>query len=296
MEVTDGKDIKSETFTFTTVFEAPIVSNPIPSDGAEYIPLSLSHLNFTLVDYQNDLMDYTVETQPDIGSGSSYGVGDGTYSIEVGNLDYYTTYIWYINVTDGTYWMNKTFTFTTMPEGMIVLYPTDDSHIRHGSPDTNYGECELIYIRNDYGGGGSSGWGYNDLIKFDTTTIPENSTIQYAYLKLYYYKNKDNNPSGREIQLYKATSNWDEETVTWNTQPPYAAQPTTVSYVPSSIGTWMTWDVTSDILDFYQGFEENYGWKITDENYWGQVNIPITYYRSKEYGEYTPFLEIGINE
>jgi len=30
----------------------------------------------------------------------------------------------------------------------------------------------------------------------------------------------------------------------------------------------------------------NYGWKITDENRWGSANIPITYFYSKENGNY----------
>ena len=47
---------------------------------------------------------------------------------------------------------------------------------------------------------------------------------------------------------------------------------------------------------FFDGTKINYGWKITDENYWGQPNIPQTWWRSKEYGDYTPYIEIGTDE
>jgi len=58
----------------------------------------------------------------------------------------------------------------------------------------------------------------------------------------------------------------------------------------------MIWDVTEDVVDFIKGIKENYGWKITDEKYWGGSNIPYIFFRSKEYGDYIPYLEIGIAE
>ena len=54
----------------------------------------------------------------------------------------------------------------------------------------------------------------------------------------------------------------------------------------------MIWDVSSDVQDFVDETETNYGWKITDENYWGSVNIPVTSFHSKEYGSFIPYLEI----
>ena len=108
-------------------------------------------------------MDYTVETNPDIGSDSGAGVGNGVYTVAVSNLDYFTAYTWYVNVTDGTYWKHKKFTFRTLPEGVIIINPSDDTKLAHGSPNKNYGENEKIWIRNDYGGGGSSGWGWDGL-------------------------------------------------------------------------------------------------------------------------------------
>jgi len=47
--------------------QEPFVFNPSPSQGDMNVPVSTSKLNFTLNDYQNDLMNYTVETIPNIG-------------------------------------------------------------------------------------------------------------------------------------------------------------------------------------------------------------------------------------
>ncbi len=113
VEVNDGNNWVDTSFTFTTEAVAPIVSDPSPPDGARNVPMPFTQLSFHLRDPQGDLMDYTVETSPDIGSGSGTGVGDGTYNVDVSGLDYSTEYIWHVDVTDGTHWTKKIFSFTT---------------------------------------------------------------------------------------------------------------------------------------------------------------------------------------
>ena len=45
---------------------APCISDISPADGAIDIPLSLPNLSFYLTDFENDSMNYTVTTYPDI--------------------------------------------------------------------------------------------------------------------------------------------------------------------------------------------------------------------------------------
>ncbi len=123
-QVSDGENLVDSTFTFTTEPVAPIVYDPTPEDGARYVSVDLSQLSFKLKDYQGDLMDYTVETVPNIGSGSGTGVGDGTYSVDISGLDYSTEYTWYVNATDGTYWKHKVFDFQA--EHKMVFDPFDE--------------------------------------------------------------------------------------------------------------------------------------------------------------------------
>jgi len=117
IQVTDGKDTAEETLTFTTEAIAPIISNPSPVDTQQAVPPTLTDLQFTLTDFQGDLLDYTVETAPDIGSGSGSHVHNGSYTVPVADLTIATAYKWYVNVTDGAHWTRKIFTFeTTYPE------------------------------------------------------------------------------------------------------------------------------------------------------------------------------------
>jgi hypothetical protein len=122
--VNDEQSTVENTFSFKTEFVSPVVSDPLPEDGDTWIPIDISELSFKLKDFQGDLMDYTVETSPNIGSSSGYDVGDGTYTCDVNGLNYQTEYTWYVNVTDGTYWTREIFNFFT--ELKLVFNPYDE--------------------------------------------------------------------------------------------------------------------------------------------------------------------------
>ncbi len=169
---------------------------------------------------------------------------------------------------------------------------TDDTVIDHGSsPNSPHGNGQYIVIRNANGGGGSNIFEDDVLVKFDLSTLPSSTTIQSATLNLYFFEWDDNNPSGRALNLFRITSDWNENTATWNNQPSTASQPTSHSTVPSSYG-WMIWDVTTDVQNFINGQATNYGWKITDQNSWGQPSIPQILFSSKESGSNAPYLQI----
>jgi len=290
VSVSDGQDTTEKTFSFTTVFEAPIISNPSPSDGSDNVQVDISHLSFTLSDPQGDLMDVTVETQPDIGSYSDSNVNQGTFNIPVSGLDYFTDYTWYVNVTDGVHWKREIFTFTTLPKGIIVLYPTDDSYVSSRIPSQIAGDCKDLAIKN---GGSGNNWAAQPVIKFD---ISSKTDIKSATLNIFYRDYHDNNPSGRELTIYRLKGDWNEDTITWDNMPVHHNEVTSSIYAPNSPSNWMQWDVTSDAQDFITGQTENYGWIIKDEQYWGGTGIPGMYCNSKEYGENIPYLEIGIAE
>jgi hypothetical protein len=101
----------------------PIISNPVPSDSQENIPTTITELSFQIHDEDIDLMDYSVNTDPYIGSGSKNNVVNGIYSISVDGLQPSTTYTWTVTVTDGEDTTEKVFTFTTVPLEPLVTDP-----------------------------------------------------------------------------------------------------------------------------------------------------------------------------
>ena len=180
-----------------------------------------------------------------------------------------------------------------------VFYPTDDATIFQNGPTKNAGQSEYLTVRNDVGGyppPNGDGWARDVLIKFDLSSIPSNYIIKDAKLKLYYCEWWDNDPAGRTLSLYRVTSSWDEDTVTWENQPSYYNVETSSATVPLYTGKWMEWNVTNDVQGFVLKQLSNYGWRIRDEVPWGDVNIPIAYFYSKEYGSFTPYLEIKMEQ
>jgi hypothetical protein len=116
VSATDGTYWTNRTYRFTTSSPSkPVVSGETPSDGASEVSVLLPKLSFNLFEPDGDPMNYTVTTSPDIGSESGSNVPDGCYNVTISGLEYNTTYSWQVNVTDGTYWNNESFSFTTEP-------------------------------------------------------------------------------------------------------------------------------------------------------------------------------------
>jgi len=96
----------------------PVVSNPSPSDGQTNVDITLSQLSVDISDPDGDTMTWSIETSPNIGnnSGSTTDGAETTITCSISGLQYNTTYMWYVNVTDGDSWTNETYSFTTRPQ------------------------------------------------------------------------------------------------------------------------------------------------------------------------------------
>ncbi len=105
------------------IANAPIVSNESPANGSTGVSPSITSLSFQIADPEMDPMDYEVTTNPDIGSGSDNGVGDGIYTVPVSGLDYGQTYTWYLSVTDGVHTTERTFSFSTELDTPAISNP-----------------------------------------------------------------------------------------------------------------------------------------------------------------------------
>lgn len=95
--------------------------NPVyPLDGATYVPLSTTELQFHINDLDNDPMSYSVVTDPDIGGGNGNLKPDGTYTIPVSGLKSATEYTWHVTVSDGKDTTEDEFSFTTEAVAPVV--------------------------------------------------------------------------------------------------------------------------------------------------------------------------------
>jgi hypothetical protein len=121
VSASDGMDTVEDEFSFTTEAVAPVVSDERPLDGDRYVPETQASLSFHLRDPQNDLMSYTVQTSPFIGSGGGSDVGEGDIIVPINGLELLTEYRWFVNVTDGENPISEMFWFRTGP--LMVFDP-----------------------------------------------------------------------------------------------------------------------------------------------------------------------------
>jgi hypothetical protein len=93
--------------------QEPVISDENPPSGSQNVPLSLSELSFRISDADGDLMDYSVTTEPNIGTGSGYNKKDGMYTVPISGLEYDKSYSWTVEVTDDKDTTMKQFNFFT---------------------------------------------------------------------------------------------------------------------------------------------------------------------------------------
>ena len=170
----------------------------------------------------------------------------------------------------------------------LIFYPTADTMISQHEPNLLCGAWEKMGVRNYAGGGGSTNWESDTLVRFDLSSLPPKVAVSSATLYVYFFMHWDSPPWNRDLTCHRVTSDWNENT-TWNTRPTWTGQVTSTTTVPSY--GWIAWDVTSDVQAFV-GQEDNYGWVIMDETYFGQSDIPYFWFRTREHVDYVPYLEV----
>ncbi|MCX6666539.1 MAG: DNRLRE domain-containing protein, partial [Euryarchaeota archaeon] len=164
-----------------------------------------------------------------------------------------------------------------------TFYAVADAYIAENHPTYILTNQTYVRIR------GLTAWHFNGLLQFDLSPIAPENTVSSAKLKLYYYSSEDGSTAGHTLNLYRITSNWNKENVTWNTRPSYNGTIIASAVVPSTVGTWIEWDVTNDVQSFINDQTVNYGWEIIDP---ASSDNSQTYFYSNEYGSDRPYLEI----
>jgi hypothetical protein len=118
---------------------------------------------------------------------------------------------------------------------------------------SNYGNDTKIDVRPD------NGADRRGMLKFDLSSIPSNATITSATL----YLSEKDNKAGQTTYIYRVTSNWNENTVTWRSWTLLGGDfDNSVSYftfVPDQNNCMLTMDITSLVQLWVDGTYPNQG-------------------------------------
>lgn len=134
-----------------------------------------------------------------------------------------------------------------------------DTYISQLNSTTNYGTA----VGLDIGGFASDNDIYRSLLQFDLSSIPANVYITDAYISLYFYARS--NTDSHTYGIHKVTSEWNEATVTWATQPTF--DDTSLYNVNiGSVSVTKSWYIGALVRDWYTGAAPNYGIIIKSES------------------------------
>ena len=97
----DSYDWINETYNFTTKQNrVPIITIESPTNQSTNISISLSQLSVNISDFEGDSFNWSIETAPNVGNITNFYHQNGTKNCSISNLQYNTTYNWYVNVSD----------------------------------------------------------------------------------------------------------------------------------------------------------------------------------------------------
>ena len=171
------------------------------------------------------------------------------------------------------------------PAAEVTIYADADVTVRSLYPDTNYGYedyLELSYSEIDRPVEEAV------LVHFNLSALPSNAVIDSAVMQLYQvYAGGD---ILKRIAVYRATSPWDEYTMTWNTY--LTIDPTgLVSELNSATGVYQSWWITSWASFWQSNTAQNYGIMLR------RLTSESTYYErafeSKDHNELRPQLVVS---
>jgi hypothetical protein len=140
----------------------------------------------------------------------------------------------------------------------VTISAIGDSYIENESPAATHGSDTELHVD------GNSSKVRRLLVQFGiTSTVPAGSTIQSASLRLCYPVNPSAGAQGHVHELFRVSSSWTENVVSWNTRPSNVAGATASLTVPAS-SQCRALDVTADVQAWSAGTSD-FGWLLKDQ-------------------------------
>ncbi len=163
----------------------------------------------------------------------------------------------------------------------VIFNVTDDSYINKFFGSFNYGNLQTVVVSD------SETFTRRGYVNFDLSDlgklIPSGSNILSANVKLMQTNCPDSTASNAvEYSVYRIDESWSEDTLTWLNKPGNPSDTTYRINISGKSGN-VSLNVTSDLISFFEGSMDNYGWmlKSSRENNFGGSRR-TRYFCSKE--------------
>lgn len=135
---------------------------------------------------------------------------------------------------------------------------TQDAYISQYFPNQNFGGAPILYVGLFQGLTDR----YRSLLSFDISSLPSGIDITSAILRMYISRN-DIPIIPKSINVYRLTDSFTEDTVTYSNQLSTGATPDSTATITSEINTFIEWDITDLVREWYTGSVPNNGIMLT---------------------------------
>ncbi|MGD2178146.1 MAG: DNRLRE domain-containing protein, partial [Anaerolineae bacterium] len=171
-------------------------------------------------------------------------------------------------------------------ETTVTLDAVADATVRSEQPDTNFGTEDYLEIAYDSTEVVGEDRQAAVMIRFDVSSIPGDAVVDTAYLRLYLDGATGADPVS--IGAFFLTSDWDEATVTWNSNPTISG-PGLNSNIDSIAGEYKTWYIPWYVQDWVDDPASNEGVLLL-----GPSSGPYyeRWFESRDHLEMVPELEV----
>lgn len=140
----------------------------------------------------------------------------------------------------------------------VTLSTTQTTFVASAQPDTNFSVYPVLYTGTDV-----SFQNCISFLKFELPVLPVTS-VDSALLQLSVIVKTGTAPS--PVVVNRVTSALDTSTVTYNTQPAFAATPSQIDVIPSDLYNAVQIDVTALVNQWLSGTDPNYGFALTNSD------------------------------
>ena len=141
---------------------------------------------------------------------------------------------------------------------LIQVSPSDNAYVYSLNPTSNFGSSTLLFT----GTGSQLSYKFRTLFKFDLSDlIPPGNTVTSASLELFVYKKDkpDSLLSPQNVTVSTNSSNFSQNTVTWNNAPATSVTPYHVNVTDADVNKYISIDITNVVIGWINTPSLNYG-------------------------------------
>lgn len=144
------------------------------------------------------------------------------------------------------------FCFNSYGQITVPCPVLEDAYATDYSPDYKYGTSSWLIVGHQ-----NDGYYYGSLVKFDLSNIPSNITVDNAYL----YLERGVSGGSYTMKVLIVADSWNENTVSWNSYPPWYTAPE-VTINPNSGSSTVSINVTALVKKWIENGWSNNGFNL----------------------------------